>query len=168
MSKYKGTKKNVTLFVDDQLYDEAKAMGLPISKLLEETLGDQIENPSMSKEEMDMRRKLRQQKQLLFQRDLLLDEIKDIEDQLKDLGMEIQEHEKLAERAKLSEDRGKIMRSLNQFLEAIDYNAEIAWNHTTIQGWLKQLSVIDKEEWDMEKFVKHLERLMKLKRIERG
>lgn len=164
MVKHRGTKKNVTLFVDEKIYNEAKGMGIAVSSVLEEILEDLIESPSMSKEEMEMRRKFRQQKQLMFQRDLLLDEIKDIELHLEELGMKIQEHEKLAERARASEERGKIVQALNQVLTSCDYDENIAWNNGTVQDMIKKLGDIDKEVWDMEKFVSHVERLKRLKR----
>lgn len=163
--KLKGTRKNVTLFVDESLYDEAKGLGIPVSRLLEETLEDAIEKPGMSKEELEMRRKLRQQKQLTFQRDLLLDEINDIEEQLKELGVDIQQSEKLAVRARTSEERGKVIQALNQVIKGFGYDEKICWHNDTVRNMLEKLSTIDKKEWNMEVFMEHINRLKRLTRF---
>lgn len=167
MAKGSSTKKNVTLFVDEKLYNEAKGMGIGVSRELEDLLEELIKNPGMSKEELEVRKKLRRQKQLMFQRDLLLDEIGEIEEQLKDLGMKIEEHEALAIRAQKSEERGKAIQALNQLLQRCEYDEVQAWEDLAVQGVLSELRRIDEQAWDMEMFVKHAQKLQRLKKIMR-
>ena len=160
-------KKNVTLFVDAELYDEAKAQGVAVSRVLEDILEDLIKNPSMSKEELDMRKRLRQQKQLMFQRDLLASDLEEIDDELREVGVEINDQQKLAVKAAKSQERGMAIKALNVLVMKSDYDEEVAWENESVEAILVELGNIDESPWDMEKFVSHVNKLRKLKRIMR-